>query len=134
MKDFMFVILLMLVANPIVNAAPTESDRQRALELMYTVVSDQELHFKETSNYESVDAHWNEGLIYQACAYSNFNGKGFVATVTKIENGKVYNIERHFGDDVTVESKIDGVWTCKNCNGESYDFRKQVNEHRFCDL
>lgn len=113
---------------------PSEADRQEALELMYQLSSDQELHFRETSNYETTTARWRNGFVYQACAYSNFVGKGHVTTVSKVIKGKVYNIERHFGDDANKENNISVNWTCVNCNGERYEIVKEANEHGLCNI
>ena len=113
------------------SAKPTEDDRQKALELMYTLSSDQDLHFIETSNYETVQPRWVKGLLPSSCAYSNTVGKGYILTVKKIEQGKVWIIQRHFGD---ADPFINSVWTCANCNGENYEIREKSNEHGLCNV
>lgn len=128
----LITLFLLFTTNAL--SAPTEQDRQKALKLMYVLTSDQELHFIETSNYETTLPRWNDGFVYYSCAYSNFRGKGYVATISKIEKGKAWVIERHFGDDPTIEDNISGYWTCQNCTGEKYEIHKKANEHGLCNL
>lgn len=129
MKYCIFIILFIII--PVIGyTAPTEADRETALSLMYELSSDQELHFAETSNYETTNTRWIDGFLLQASAYSTFAGKGYVLTVTKVEYGNAYIIERHFGDDDAIAAHIKTVWTCMNCSkGESFTFDKHPNEH-----
>lgn len=132
MNKFIFVLILLM--STIAYAEPSEQDTVAAEELLYTLTSDQTLHFKETSNYQSVGAKWKDGFIFQSCAYSTFNGKGYIATVSKIENGKVWNIEQHYGQDNTIAATAKEDWTCMNCQGEKYEIIKETNEHSLCNL
>lgn len=123
---FLFALLsICTLAYPM----PTETERQDALNLMYMDSTDQELHFYNTSNYESVEPRWINGLVHYSCAYSNFLGKGYVLSVIKSEDGKVWQIQRQYGADQKV---INESWTCINCNGESYSF-PTINEHGLCE-
>lgn len=108
---------------------PTEDERQEALKLMYLDSTDQELHFRNTSNYESTVPKWIQTLVHYSCAYSSFNGKGYIVSVIKEENGKIWMIQRQFGDD---EQSVHDTWTCVNCSGESFNF-PTVNEHGLCE-
>lgn len=134
MKIIAFILLSFILIVPNVFAMPSEEDRQEALTLMYTMSSDQELHFRETSNYETSKPKWKDGFIYQSCAYSNFVGKGYITTVSRVIKGKVWVIERHFGDNAQVEDNISEYWTCKNCQGEQYAVFKEANEHELCNI
>lgn len=135
LKLIISVMLLQLfIGVTLLQASPSIEDTTIANELLYTLESDQTLHFKENSYYQSVTARIYKGLIYQSCAYSTFNGKGFIATVSKVENGKVWNIEKHVGQDNTIAAAAKTSWTCMNCNGENYEIVKTTNEHGLCNL
>ena len=131
MKKIISVILLQFFLGvSLLQAAPNAVDSNNANALIYTIQSDQNLHFTETSNYESVMPKSYAGLIYYSCAYSTFNGKGYVASVIKIENGKVWKIQVHIGPE---NPSIDETWTCQNCNGGAFNW-PSVNEHGLCQL
>lgn len=136
MKKFIvFLILLFAVNNTLISAQPSDEDNSQAEVLLYTLTSDQELHFRETSNYESVHPTYHEnGLITHSCAYSNFVGKGYIATVSKVEEGKIWVIQEHVGQDPSKDSYTHTSWTCMNCNEENYEIFQEVNEHGLCNV
>lgn len=112
-------------------AVPSETDRQEALKMLYTVSNGQEQSFFETSNYESTTPQMIGDLVVQSCAYSTLAGKGHIDTVSKVEAGKVYIIQRHTGDANPV---IHERWTCTNCTGENYNMIIPTNEHGLCSI
>lgn len=130
-KFLIIVILCTCVSPRSLKAMPTESDRQTALSLMYTMENAQEQTFEETSNYDTIDATWHNGLIPSACSYSTFAGKGYILTVAKVESGKVYTIQREYGPE---NPTINGTWTCVNCNGQKYNIFHSPNEHGLCKI
>lgn len=126
---FRIILVALLLLSSTVFAQPSEADRQDALKLMFLDTTDQYLHFYETSNFESVSPKWVNGLIHYNCAYSTFNGKGFVTSVIKVEAGKVWQIQRHEGPE---ELTLNGIWTCINCNGTNFNY-PVINEHGLCE-
>lgn len=126
-KYLLFILFLFM--STVCYAEPTYQEYHTALTLMYLDETEQELHFTNTSNYESTQPQLVSGLIHYATAYSTFNGKGYILSVIKVENGKVWRIQRHYGPE---NLSIDDYWICVNCNGESYNF-PTINEHGLCE-
>jgi hypothetical protein len=128
MSKILIMLTSLLLVCTSVLAHPSEDERQTALKLMYLDNTDQELHFYQTNNYESTSPRWIDGLVHYSCAYSNFSGKGYITSVIKSEEGKIWSIQRHFGPD---KVSINNTWTCVNCSGESFNF-PAINEHGLC--
>lgn len=130
MKTLFFLLAFTLMTT-IAFATPTEADRQEALSLIYTVSNGQNQTFEETSNYQSVTARMVGSFVISSCAYSNLEGKGYISTVSKVDEGRVFIIQRHEGD---ADPILHTSWTCMNCSGETYDMFDRVNEHGLCSI
>lgn len=114
MKGLLLFLFICLIFNELAWGMPSESDRQTALNLMYTISNQQEQTFYENSNYETVPQHYVDGLMPSVEAYSTLQGKGYIITVAKVENGKVWIIQRHEGPDANVDLNIKDSWTITN--------------------